>query len=118
MRGNARTAHINVRMTPEERAAILTRSSRFGMAPSTFMRESALLRDVDPVRVADTEELRAIHTNLKRIGSNLNQAVRALNAGAPASAPPPELAEAVSQVSRACSSLAALLAVSLERTSL
>lgn len=42
MRGKAKTAHINVRMTEEERAAIMARSSSFGMAPSTFMREAAL----------------------------------------------------------------------------
>lgn len=76
MRGHSKTAHINVRMTPEERAAIATRSSQFGMAPSTFMRESALLRDEKPVRVANAEELRALRTDLKRAGNLLNQSVR------------------------------------------
>lgn len=76
MRGNARTAHINVRVSPEERAAIAARSARFGMAPSTFMREAALLRDEKPVRVADTEELRALRTDLKRAGNLLNQSAR------------------------------------------
>lgn len=76
MRGHARTAHVNVRMTPEERAVIVARSSRFGMAPSTFMRESALLRDEKPVKVADSEELRALRTDLKRAGNLLNQADR------------------------------------------
>ncbi len=76
MRGHARTAHVNVRMTPEERAAIVAHSSRFGMAPSTFMRESALLRDEKPVRVADAEELQALRTDLKRAGNLLNQAAR------------------------------------------
>lgn len=76
MRGNARTAHINVRVSPEERAAIAARSSRYGMAPSTFMREAALLRDEKPVRVADTEELRALRTDLKRAGNLLNQSAR------------------------------------------
>lgn len=76
MRGHARTAHVNVRMTPEERAAIVARSSHFGMAPSTFMRESALLRDEKPVKVADAEELRTLRTDLKRAGNLLNQAAR------------------------------------------
>lgn len=76
MRGKPKTAHINVRMTPEERAAIMARSSLFGMTPSAFMRESALLRDEKPVKIADSEELRAMRTDLKRIGNLLNQAVR------------------------------------------
>lgn len=76
MRGESKTAHINVRMTPTERAAIAARSARFGMAPSAFMRESALLRGNKPVRVADTEELLALRTDLKRAGNLLNQAVR------------------------------------------
>lgn len=76
MRREAKTAHINVRLTERERAAIAARSARFGMAPSSFMRESALLRGEKPVRVADTEELRALRTNLKRAGNLLNQAVR------------------------------------------
>lgn len=73
MSGGARSAHVNVRMTQEERAAIVARSFSFGMAPSTFMREAALLCGEKPVRVADREELSALRTDLKRIGSLLNQ---------------------------------------------
>ena len=40
------------------------------------MRESALLRDEKPVRVAHADELKAMRTDLKRIGNLLNQAVR------------------------------------------
>lgn len=76
MRGHSKTAHINVRMSPEERAAIVARSSHFNMAPSTYMREAALLRSEKPVKVADTEELRALHSDLKRAGNLLNQSVR------------------------------------------
>lgn len=50
MRGNSKTAHINVRMTEEERAVIMARSSSFDMAPSTFMREAALRIGQKPSR--------------------------------------------------------------------
>ena len=76
MRGQPKTAHINVRMSPKERADIVARSSRFGMTPSAFLRESALLRDEKPVRVAHADELKAMRTDLKRIGNLINQAVR------------------------------------------
>lgn len=76
MRGQPRTVHINVRLSELERAAIVARSVEFGMPPSTFMRESALLRDEKPVKVADTEVLCALRVDLKRAGNLLNQAVR------------------------------------------
>ena len=75
MRGHVKTANINVRVTPEERAIIMARSTKFGMTPSAYMRESALLRNEKPVRVADTEQLHALRTDLKRIGNLLNQSV-------------------------------------------
>ena len=40
---------------------------------------AALLCGEKPVRVADAGELAGIRTELKKIGTNLNQAVRALN---------------------------------------
>lgn len=76
----AKTVHINVRMTEAQRREVERRADDAGMAPSSYMRETAILAGEKPVRVADTDELRRIHVDLKRIGSNLNQAVRALNA--------------------------------------
>lgn len=105
-----RTSHINVRVTPGERAAIAARSARCGMAPSAYMRESALLRDEAPVRVAGEGELRAIHVDLKRVGNNLNQAVRALNAHGPDPITTALLSSALREVSGAAASLSALLA--------
>lgn len=75
-----RSAYITVRVSPAERASIVARSASCGMAPSAFVREAALLRDTPPVRVADADGLRRIRVDLKRIGNNLNQAARALNA--------------------------------------
>lgn len=75
-RRQPRVAHINVRVTETERAEIMARSAHHGMPPSTFMREAALHIDHQPVHVADAEELRAIRTELKRLGNLLNQSVR------------------------------------------
>lgn len=106
----AKTVHINVRMTEAQRREVERRADDAGMAPSSYMRETAILAGEKPVRVADTDELRRIHVDLKRIGSNLNKAVRALNAyGADRT-----LAEQVSQtagpVASTASQFAALLA--------
>lgn len=116
MRGNPRVQHINVRMSPEERATIMARSSAFGMAPSTFMRESALLRDEKPVRVAEAGELAAMRTDLKRIGNLLNQCTRALHTHGPDDATLPLLRATTAKVSEAASGISRLLAETEERS--
>lgn len=104
-----RTAYLTVRLSPAERAAIVARSTSSGMVPSAFVREAALLRDTAPVRVADADELRRIHVDLKRIGNNLNQAARALNAYGADEQTLGMLRDALGPVSEAAASLAALL---------
>lgn len=115
MRGNPRDQHINVRMSPGERAEIEARSAAFGMPPSTFMRESALLRDEKPVRVADAGELAAMRTDLKRIGNLLNQCTRVLHTHGPDGATLPLLRAATANVSDAASGISRLLAETEER---
>ena len=53
MLGKPRDQHINVRMTPEERATIVARSASFGMPPSAFIPEAALHCDEKPIKVVD-----------------------------------------------------------------
>lgn len=72
-------AHINVRMNEAQRMAIEKKAAAMNMPASSFMRDAALLCGEKPVKVADTAELAGIRTELKKIGTNLNQAVRALN---------------------------------------
>ena len=105
----ARTDRLNLRLTTTERTTIEERSASYGMAPSAFVREAALLRDTAPVRVADADELRQIHVDLKRIGNNLNQAARALNAYGADEQTLDMLRDALGPVSEAAASLAALL---------
>lgn len=114
MRGNAKTAHINVRMTEEERAAIMARSSAFSITPSALMRESALRIGEKPARVADEATLRQILYQLKKEGGNLNQACHALNAYGSDAQTSQQLADAVRLVSNTASQLSALLSKARE----
>ena len=114
MRGKAKTAHINVRMTEEERAAIMARSSSFGMAPSTFMREAALRIGEEPVRIADETTLRQILHQMKKQGGNLNQAIRATNAYGVDTQTAQQLAETVRLVSSTASQLSNLISKNRE----
>ena len=97
----ARTSRLNIRLTHGEQAHIETRSAACGMAPSTYVREVALLCDTPPVRVADADELRRIHVDLKRIGNNLYGADEQTLG---------MLRDALGPVSEAAASLATLLA--------
>lgn len=114
MRGKAKTAHINVRMTEEERAAITVRSSSFVMAPSTFMREAALLIGEKPVRIADEATLRQLLHQMKKQGGNLNQAVLTANAYGVDTQTAQQLAEAVRLVSSTASQLSNLISKNRE----
>lgn len=114
MRGKAKTAHINVRMTEEERAAITVRSSSFDMAPSTFMREAALLIGEKPVRIADEATLRQLLHQMKKQGGNLNQAVLTANAYGVDTQTAQQLAEAVRLVSSTASQLSNLISKNRE----
>lgn len=114
MRGKAKTAHINVRMTEEERAAIMARSSSFGMAPSTFMREAALFIGEKPVRIADEATLRQLLHQMKKQGGNLNQAVLTANAYGVDTQTAQQLAEAVRLVSSTASQLSNLISKNRE----
>ncbi len=114
MRGNSKTAHINVRMTEEERAVIMARSSSFDMAPSTFMREAALRIGQKPVKVADEATLRQILHQMKKQGGNLNQAVLTANAYGVDTQTAQQLAEAVRLVSSTASQLSNLISKNRE----
>lgn len=115
MRGVAKTAHINVRMTDKERATIVARSSSCNLAPSAFMRESALHIGEKPVRVADEAILRQMLTEMKRQGNNLNQAVRAVNKYGIDGQTSRQLSEAVGLVARTASELSNLLSKTREQ---
>lgn len=92
----------------------MARSATFGMAPSAFMREAALLRDEKPVKIADAGELAAMRTDLKRIGNLLNQCTRTLHTHGPDDATLPLLQTATANVAEAASRISELLAESEE----
>ena len=78
--GRRRTKQLGVRLSASEWRVIESRSARAGVRPAAFLREAALSspgRSPSSVDVATVEERR----ELRRIGANLNQVARHLNAG-------------------------------------
>ncbi len=91
-----RTETIYARVTPEEKAAVIDRADKAGMAVAAFMRAVALgnagprAQRRPPV---DHVALRQLLGELGRVGNNINQIARTMNAG---EAPDvPELREAL-----------------------
>ena len=97
-----RTRTIGVRVTAAEAAELAERAAAARLTTAAYMRRASLGR---PVRVTADRRLGvAEFRELTRIGVNLNQVTRVLNAGAAAPAGTPEAVERVGEL------LAALLA--------
>ena len=84
----ARTAHegdgrISIRLTGKEHAALLALCANENVTPSEAVR--VLIREKVglslPVSEPDRELLKASDEHFRRVGINLNQAVRAMNQG-------------------------------------
>ena len=84
------------------------------MAPSTFMREAALLIGEKPVRIADEATLRQLLHQMKKQGGNLNQAILTANAYGVDTQTAQQLAEAVRLVSSTASQLSNLISKNRE----
>jgi hypothetical protein len=87
---------VTVRLSKDERAALDDLASKSGMAAGAFMRAAAF-GDSGPRAQrrapADQQMLRQILGHLGKVGSNVNQIARQLNAGEQAAVP--ELREAL-----------------------
>lgn len=71
--------HIDVRVSPDEHAAITRRAHSAGVPTARFMRQRALQDDTRPVIMVDSATLKNIYRTLRSISNNVNQIARALN---------------------------------------
>jgi hypothetical protein len=91
-----RTEVIFARVTPGEKAAVTARADRAGMATAAFMRALALNSPGPRAQrrpPADHKALRQLLGELGRVGNNINQIARVLNATSRVD--PDQLAEAL-----------------------
>ncbi len=79
-----RNRHLTIRLSDEERAAIDAAAERAGLMPGSFARQ-VLLGAPAPRQVrrppVEKRELARLLGELGRIGGNINQIARSLNAG-------------------------------------
>jgi hypothetical protein len=80
----ARTAHLTIRLTPDERASIDAAAERAGLATGSYAR-NALLGAPAPRQVrrppVERRELARLLGELGHIGGNLNQLAKSANMG-------------------------------------
>jgi hypothetical protein len=98
-KGEARDSHVGFRLTLEEALVLRERASRAGQSLSDYARDAALSRrprsdGLDPRRPFAMDP--ATFHEIRRLGVNLNQIARRLNAqDIP---PPPELAPLLAEI--------------------
>jgi hypothetical protein len=83
-----------IMLTDIERAELEQRADAFGVSLSEYVRRQSLGRAM-PARVADDRTRAALATALLRLGVNLNQIARHMNAGRFA---PPHLGELIEDI--------------------
>lgn len=84
----------NPRLTTAERAQIAFAAASLGLTPSDFMRRRALSYRL-PAPSAEARQRSHAIAELNRLGVNLNQIARHMNAGRP---PPPDLAALIARI--------------------
>jgi uncharacterized protein (DUF1778 family) len=97
-----RESPVHLRLTQEERAAFEARARAHGLSLSDYLRRAALDRPM-PAPVAEGRDLAALTAALLRLGVNLNQIARRMNAGA---GPPPHLAALTGEIAQLVERLA------------
>lgn len=76
MSSKARDGRVYVRVSSEERAAIVRRARAAGLNASEYMRRRSLVDGDRPVIETDAETLKLLYRDLRLAGSNLNQLSR------------------------------------------
>ena len=72
------TYKICLRLTPQERAKLEADAKRCGLTKSALLRR--MISGLE-VKARPSQELRELRTEIHRIGNNINQIARSVNAG-------------------------------------
>jgi hypothetical protein len=82
----ARSKHLTIRLTPDERASIESAAERAGLTAGSYARQ-AIMGAPTPRQIrrppVEREALARILGQLGHVGGNLNQIAHALNSGMP-----------------------------------
>jgi uncharacterized phage-associated protein len=74
-----RVIQVNIRLTREESEKLLTYAEASGLSPSNWLRQKAFTGRFPAIKLSPVNA--SLYRELHKIGVNLNQATRQLNAG-------------------------------------
>ena len=106
--GRARIV-VQVRLTREERSRLAENARRAGLTVSGYVRARAVYVGCDEPR-ADAKLMRALLSELGRIGNNVNQLARIAHARGPAAGDAERIASALSDLSSCAARLRRMIA--------
>ena len=72
------TYHLHIELREAEQQQLLIDTKRCALSKSTYLRKLIMS---EPVRTRPTAEIRDLYAEVNRIGNNINQIARSVNAG-------------------------------------
>ena len=73
-----RKHHLHIELTPEQSRLLCSQAKSCGLTKRAFL---ARLIEGQPVKARPSQEIKALRTEVRRIGVNINQIARSVNAG-------------------------------------
>ena len=70
--------HLHIELTPEQYRLLCSQAKSCGLTKRAFLTR---LIEGQPVRARPSQEIKALRTEVHRIGVNINQIARSVNAG-------------------------------------
>lgn len=79
---NRKSSTVKIRVTDSEAAAIKSKANQWGLTVSQYLRDAALRHRVTKMIITNNSDLNLLTAEVNKVGINLNQIARRLNAGA------------------------------------
>ena len=70
--------HLHIELTPQQYQLLCRQARECGLTKRAFL---ARLIEGQPVKARPSQEIKALRTEVRRIGDNINQIARSVNAG-------------------------------------
>ena len=78
MKSKENIHHLHIELTPEQYATLCAKAKKSGLTKRAFI---VRLLERQEIRERPNEEIRQLRTEIHRIGNNINQIARNVNAG-------------------------------------
>ena len=79
---NRKSSTVKIRVTDFEAAAIRSKANQWGLTVSQYLRDAALNREMRKMIITNNSDLNLLTAEVNKVGINLNQIARRLNASA------------------------------------